>query len=269
MSIKFRDLNVTINVQPNEAKKVEKERYNSLLPTQLPIISTFSLCDELEKHISQLLDGLPRPDFSLCDESEKQKGAEKGCYHKTNAPDGVYIAMSNDFCVKPEFWGLYKEQKDKVVGCAIIEGGKRILIAPDESEDDLEYASECNEIPGLKTLDRDNAKEDWDGSYNTSRLLSHAKSEAAMYCKKYGILNRVAGTWHLPALAEMIFAQKYIDRVNACLTLSDKTPIKFTDWYWSSSQSSGTDAWMLYWSDGAVTNTNKTNSTRVRAFAAL
>lgn len=254
MSIKFRDLNVTINVQPNEAKKVEKERINSLFPPSLLI--------------SQLLDGLPRPDFGS-NESEKQKGAEKGCYHKTNAPDGVYIAMSNDFCVKPEFWGLYKEQKDKVVGCAIIEGGKRILIAPDESEDDLEYASECNEIPGLKTLDRDNAKEDWDGSYNTSRLLSHAKSEAAMYCKKYGILNRVAGTWHLPALAEMIFAQKYIDRVNACLTLSGKTPIKFTDWYWSSTRYSGSGAWVLGWSDGDVTSGAKTNSYRVRAFAAL
>ena len=67
----------------------------------------------------------------------------------------------------------------------------------------------------------------------------------------------------------MIFAQKYIDRVNACLTLSGKTPIKFTDWYWSSTRYSGSGAWVLGWSDGDVTSGAKTNSYRVRAFAAL
>jgi hypothetical protein len=252
MSIKFRDLRVTINVQaPNVAKEVEKKQpkkeIDNSLPSLLSVLSNVALVDK------------------FCN----QKEAAKGLYPKTDAPDGVYIVTADDYCIEPEFWGIHKDLECNVVGCAIIEGNKRVLIAPDEPEDDLEYASEYDEIPGLKTLDRDNAKEDWGGSNNTSMLLSHAKSEAAMYCKKYGILNRAAGTWHLPALAEMIFAQKYIDRVNACFTLSGKTPIKFTDWYWSSTQYSSTYAWLLYWSDGYVSTSTKDTTYRVRAFAAL
>lgn len=254
MSIKFRDLHVTINVQEptklaqKEEEQAYRDRTGSLSLSHFDPLSMLGVIHSMHKRID----------------------SSRGTYPKEEAEDGVYIMTSDNICIEPEFWGLHSQQfADKVVGCAVIEGDKRILIAPDEADEDFEYASEYEEIPGLKPMGRDEAKADWNGKENTEKLLKYRKSEAAMYCNKYGILNRVAGTWHLPALAEMIFAQKYIDRVNACLTLSGKTPIKFTDWYWSSTQYSGTLAWILYWSGGYVGSSNKSYTSRVRAFAAL
>lgn len=245
MSFRFRDLNVTLNVQmPAKAEEKAsevKEDMNRLFP--LPLMS-----DML---------------------SSVKTGMFTGFYPTNMAPDGVYIATSDGFCVKPEFWGSHSKWSNKVIGCAIVEGNKKILIAPDESKEDLEYASEYEEIPGLKSMNKDEAKKDWDGKKNTAKLVAYGKSEAAKYCNEYSILNREAGSWYLPSLAEIILAQKYIDRVNACLTLSGKSPIKFTDWYWTSTQYSGDYAWVLHWSDGGVSYSYKYNSNRVRAFAAL
>lgn len=246
MSFRFRDLNVTLNVQiPTKVEEKASDVKGNMNRLSFPSL------------MSDILD------------SGAKTGMFKGFYPKGMAPDGVYIATSDGFCVKPEFWGLHSEWASKVIGCAIIEGDKKILIAPDESKDDLEYASEYEEIPGLKAMSGDEAKNDWDGRKNTAKLVAYGKSEAAEYCNKYSILNRVAGSWHLPGLAETILAQKYTDRVNACLTISGKSPIKFTNWYWTSTQYSGGSAWLLYWSDGNVNYYAKDNSRRVRAFAAL
>jgi hypothetical protein len=118
-----------------------------------------------------------------------------------------------------------------------------------------------------------------DGPGNTALLLADGTGThtAAETCNAL-----LGGGWYLPALSELdvIYANLNAtdDPDHPLPTVNDATdddnsgttgPLRASfdltgQWYWSSSESNATDAWVQRFSDGRQSNTNKTNNRDVR-----
>ena len=105
----------------------------------------------------------------------------------------------------------------------------------------------------------DDAVADMDGARNTNHLRS--------------ILNpkiKLADEWYIPSLGELyrIFINK--KAINAALEFAKGDKLQ-DRWYWTSTESSATDAWILGLSDGSTGNwgTKASGTCRVRAVSAF
>ena len=182
---------------------------------------------------------------------------EDGVYEKDNATDGVYIVTNEYKLILPEFWGLHKHCATPI-GVAVIGDGKRIFIDMKESDEELQMLSKCESV-GKEYGSSEAALKDFDGEANTEALAKKG-SPAALYCTGRGR--------HLPSLGEIKLANKHRELVDAALVMIGGTPFQ-CGWYWTSTQSDSNSAWILYWSDGNVSNGYKGRNYRVRAFAAF
>lgn len=173
------------------------------------------------------------------------------------ASDGVYMLTDNQKLIKPDFFGLYKGSKP-VYAIVVIDAGRKIAVDLEESEDELCMLEEYKST-GKEFDTRNEAVQDFDGKDNTSALLKE-NSPAAKYCTERGK--------HLPSAGEMKLVNKYRELVDAALVMAGGKPFQ-ASWYWTSTQYSSYDSWVLHWSGGSVTNDRKGSNNRVRAFAAL
>lgn len=105
----------------------------------------------------------------------------------------------------------------------------------------------------------DDAVADMDGERNTNHLRN--------------ILNpqiKLADDWYIPSLGELyrIFINK--KAINAALEFAKGDKLQ-DRWYWTSTEFSATDAWLLYLYDGYTYNwvTKASNTFRVRAVSAF
>ena len=108
--------------------------------------------------------------------------------------DGVFICTESKELFPPSEWD---GGKGKAIGVAIIEGEKRLLVALNGSDKDLELLGigKDSGIEGYSTVSK--AKKDTDGRKNTEALLK-AGSEAAKFCKEWG------EEWHIPHLKRQV-----------------------------------------------------------------
>lgn len=180
-----------------------------------------------------------------------------GIFSIDKAPDGVYMLTDNQKLIKPDFFGLHKGNKP-VYAIVVIDAGRKIAVDLEESEEELCMLEEYKSV-GKEFDTRDEAIKDFNGKDNTSALLKE-NSPAAKYCAERGK--------HLPSAGEMKLVNKYRELVDAALVMAGGKPFQCA-WYWTSTQYSSGDSWLLGWSDGSVDYTNKLNGLRVRAFAAL
>ena len=124
--------------------------------------------------------------------------------------------------------------------------------------------------------------EDRDGKANTDLILAHGKAnditfEAAERARAYKASTVADGgfddptEWSLPAIGQLWILYKYRAKINAAITLFfGATAQLITDsWYWSSTEYSSSYAWNVYMNNGFVYSNNKTNTSRVRAVAAV
>ena len=210
---------------------------------QLPQLST-SLSVEKEAILA--------PNLKIMAENEST-----GVFHLDKAPDGVYMLTNNQKLIKPDFFGLHKGNKP-VHAIVVIDSGRKIAVELEESEEELCMLEEYKSV-GKEFDTRDEAIKDFNGKDNTSALLKE-NSPAAKYCAERGK--------HLPSAGEMKLVNKYRELVDAALVMAGGKPFQCA-WYWTSTQYSSSNSWLLDWSDGSVGLGNKGNSNRVRAFAAL
>ena len=130
-------------------------------------------------------------------------------------------------------------------------------------EESRQYWSTTDfDVPGLSNITSSSAvTADWQGKNNTRVVLEYCKTNgkscpAFEYVNSYKTEGTQAGDWYLPALGELnaIYGNKDVLKI----TLGKIGGTKLgTNYYWSSSEYSGSYAWYLPFSDGYVSNFNK------------
>lgn len=183
---------------------------------------------------------------------------------------GVFILDTSGNLVRRSEWNT--SNNSKAVGVAVLSDNCKFVISPTESSQNLTWGETGVVIEGVvMTTDSSIAKQDYAGSSNTDKikatLLAYGGSPAANYCANITFKHGKKG--YLGALGEWQEAYNNKAEVDACMSLIGGTAINTSYYHWTSTQYDGTYAWLLHWSNGSVSYNTKSNSYRVRAFAAL
>lgn len=196
--------------------------------------------------------------------------------------DGVFIMFhrkSDNYplAVKPDKWASYQNSGEIAEGVMIVEGGKILVVAPTEAT--LYWSSAAVSAGGKTTTDRETALNDWTGKTSTAAQITHneckTESYAPGFCASYERVNAngqglTAGKWWLPSLGELMMIYANMRKINYALSLINGATQLAETWYWSSTESSATNAWYLYLSFGDAGGSAKAASqTRVRPVSAF
>lgn len=196
--------------------------------------------------------------------------------------DGVFIMFhrkSDDYplAVKPDKWASYQNSGEIAEGVMIVEGGKILVVAPTEAT--LYWSSAAVSAGGKTTTDRETALNDWTGKTSTAAQITHdeckTESYAPGFCASYERVNAngqglTAGKWWLPSLGELMMIYANMRKINYALSLINGATQLAETAYWSSTESSATNAWSLYLSNGiAGSNRKATSQYRVRPVSAF
>ena len=161
------------------------------------------------------------------------------------------------------------------VGVAIFEGGHLIIVAKDEQ---AKKWAESNVSGGNTAVGRKGALADFAGRTNTDTIVTTlgANAPAAQYCRGYYPSNVAsddanfgAGRWWIPSAGELFTIWSHLLEVNRAMAAIGGTALDRGTWYWSSSETSATDAWGVYFTDGYLNNYDKTYEIRVRPVSAF
>ena len=209
--------------------------------------------------------------------------------------DGVYIGK-----IQKETWGSYmrceawqitdigisKADADAVV---VQHGSTRIGIALVEPSSSMKWGSVQNASSvGYQT------SSDWsllDGKTRTAAIMasSYYKNDspqtyAVAYCYSYskshtgdpgGDASIPAKSWYLPATGELEIIRSHFETINLALQRIKNAGKQSADLlqradYWSSVETSGTNAWYLYFANGGRSNGGKVGTSgRVRPVTAF
>lgn len=183
---------------------------------------------------------------------------------------GIFILDTSGNLVRRSDWSA--SNNSKAVGVAVLSDNCKFVISPSENTSNTAWIFAYDStISGIvTTTNAATAKQDYAGNSNTDKIMAQAgsgKASAANYCR--GITFKHGKKGYSGSLGEWQEAYNNKAEVDACMSLIGGTAISTSYYHWTSTQYSGTHAWILYWSDGTVDYGNKTNSGRVRAFAAL
>lgn len=143
------------------------------------------------------------------------------------------------------------------VGVWIQEGGKLIVVAKDQQAS-TKWAT-SNVTGGTTAKGREAAIADMDGRANTSTIITTLgdNAPAAKFCHEYYPSNVDAanafvgaGRWWLPSAGELWMIWSHLLEVNRILTQIGGTALNRSQAYWSSTETSATYAWNLYFTNG-------------------
>ena len=210
--------------------------------------------------------------------------------------DGVFIMFhrkSDNYplAVRVNSWASYQNSGEVAEGVLLVEGERRLVIAPTEGADkkwsskpvSSSDTSGSVQISGVTTTgDRITALTDFAGRENTTAIINgntssnvtNTEAYAAGFCNKYSRTNAngkglTAGRWWLPSEGELSMIWANFDKINYALSkISGATQLQQT-WYWSSTQGSANGAWFLNLNDGLVGTGYKFNQGRVRPVSAF
>lgn len=176
--------------------------------------------------------------------------------------DGVFIMFhrkrdNTPLAVKPDRWASYQNSGEIAEGVMVVEGGKILVVAPTEAK--LPWSSAAVSAGGKTTTDRETALNDWTGKTSTAAQITHSEcnteSYAPGFCASYERVNAngkglTAGRWWLPSLGELLCICTNMRKINYALSLIEGATQLSGDWYWSSTESSATNAWGLLSGNG-------------------
>ena len=163
-------------------------------------------------------------------------------------PDGVYIL--HDTLGVRTVVGWNPKDNEGVVGILLVEDDHKIVVALEDSPENLTWSNEHGLINQPVDEFKD-AESDFNGEYYCQKLNS-PDFPAAYYCKTY---NKGARSWHLPSTGELWSIYNHLEEIQNALSIvggqklvtiwDDDVPV-----YWSSTESSVTNAWYLNLSGG-------------------
>ena len=163
-------------------------------------------------------------------------------------PDGVYILHETLGVRTVEGWN--PKDNEGVVGILLVEDDHKIVVALEDSPENLTWSNEHGLINQPVDEFKD-AESDFNGEYYCQKLDS-PDFPAAYYCKTY---NKGGRSWHLPSSGELWMIYNHLEEIQNALSIvggqklitiwDDDVPV-----YWSSTESSATNAWYLNLSGG-------------------
>ena len=176
--------------------------------------------------------------------------------------DGVYILHETLGVKMVKGWN--SKNNDGVVGILLVEGDHQIVVALEDSPENLHWSNEY-ELINEPIKKKEDAESDLNGEYYCQKLNS-PDFPAAYYCLNY---RKGGRSWYLPSSGELWMIYRHLDEIQNALSIvgghklvttwDDNVPV-----YWSSSEHSATGAWYLdlyngyltYWG-GKVSNIGK------------
>ena len=198
--------------------------------------------------------------------------------------DGIFVMFhrkSDNFplMVKPHKWTSYQTSGEIAEGVVVVEGGHVLVGAPTESTTTLRWSRAAVSGGGTTTTDRVTAMNDWNGKANTAAQITHSEASGTGYapgfCHAYSRVNAngqglTAGKWWLPSIGEMMMIYANMTKINYALSLINGATKLAEDWYWTSTECSAANAWILTLVSGGMYNGPKaTNRYRVRPVSAF
>lgn len=190
-------------------------------------------------------------------------------------PDGIYLVFGHQSPVilqKYEPGTVTEDMKERCTGIGIKLGGKSLVVdlydmedPEDSDEKDLTLTTAKSPADYDKAAYKDtyeDAGADWDGQANTDRLALA------------GILNpkiaqQLKKGQYVPAMGQLLFVHLFRKQINQALREVGGEEIGGW-WYWTSTESSATLAWLLNLNNGNMDDCTKASSRlRVRAVSAF
>ena len=173
--------------------------------------------------------------------------------------DGVFIMThrkSDNYPVmyKPHKWTAQQNAGEVALGVVVVEGGHVLVVAPTESTTELNWSSAAVSGGGTTTGDRITSMNDWNGNDNTDAQITHSEASGTGYapgfCHAYSRVNAngnglTAGKWWLPSMGEMMMIYANMKKINYALSLIAGATQLSEVGYWTSTESSATNAWYL------------------------
>ena len=186
-----------------------------------------------------------------------EKGLLKAGIDLNAMYDGVFIMFhrkSDNYplALKPDKWASYQNSGEIAEGVMVVEGGKILVVAPTEAT--LYWSSAAVSAGGKTTMDRETALNDWTGKTSTAAQITHSEcnteSYAPGFCASYSRVNAngqglTAGRWWLPSPGELMMIYANMRKINYALSLINGATQLAEAVYWSSTESSATNAWHL------------------------
>ena len=171
--------------------------------------------------------------------------------------DGVYLIDTKGNAVRYD--GEDTESVNDTTYIGIVQGSHSVAIAlHDISEDEMTLTSKKDDGKGHYIDRYMDAVQDWQGKKNTEHLQAVGLNLAIL----------LKDGEYIPTLAELYLICLNQEIINEAMCFAGGQELK--GWYWSSTESSATDAWGLYLNSGnAYDSTKATSAGRVRPVSAF
>ena len=164
-------------------------------------------------------------------------------------PDGVYILHETLGVRTVDGWN--PKNNDGVVGVLVVEDEHKIVVALEDSPEDLLWSKErklVNKPVEGSFIDSEDAESDFNGEYYCQNLNS-PDFPAAYYCLNY---KKGGRNWYLPSSGELLMIYNHFEEIQNALSIvgGQKFITKNDDFdslpaYWSSTEGNSTHAWFL------------------------
>ena len=175
--------------------------------------------------------------------SQKNKSELTSVNNSIFIPDGVYILHETFGLRTVKGWN--SKNNDGVDGILLVEGDHQIVVALEDFPENLHWSTK-HEIVNQSVEELEDAESDFNGEMYC-RKLNSPDFPAAYYCKTY---NKGGRNWYLPSSGELWMIYNHLEEIQNALSIVGGQ--KFvTTWdegvpvYWSSTESSATNAWRL------------------------
>lgn len=190
----------------------------------------------------------------------------------------VYIQHIDGTLYTPEDWASKGFANEKANGVAVVRPISGSFVIAKENGPSLAWGGYNTTITDIVTSTAlSTAVLDNDGAGNTPKIIEQLAgvtdsqgvtgAPAAEYCAGYTFPNGKTG--YLGSLGEWQAAYNNKTKVNSAMSLIGGTSFNTSSYYWSSTQYSSTESWLLYWYNGYLYSNNKNYTYWVRAFCLL
>lgn len=181
-------------------------------------------------------------------------------YNVPAIPSGVSIQHIDGNLYTMEQWEDKGFTNEEANGVAVIDD-RASFVLPKTQLGIKKWSSELTTIENIISSSNEKiAKEDYSGKSNTEQISLQLADSLASSCINFLFPNGEHG--YLPALGELSVMYDYISTINEALSLVGGTLIKIDEnsAYWSSTQYSMYNAWIVYMGEGVYTMGQKTSN---------
>ena len=189
----------------------------------------------------------------------------------TKLVNGIYIYDNTGALTAVESWNT--SNNSSAIGVAVISDNCSFIIEKTASTSTLAWGGRGTEISEIVTTpDSSKAQSDYAGESNTAKItrqLGFNYDTITYYCmSRPCTVNGTTLYGYIGALGEWKTAYNNKSSIDSALSKIGGTAM-VTNYYWTSTQHSSTNAWRLTWGNGGVNYDAKDGKNYVRAFYPL